>query len=185
MAKILIVDDDGALRNDIADKLTEWGHQVFQAADGRIGFAVIQNRLPDLVLSDINMPRESGFDLVKRVTDLGSHYADMAFLFMSSMTESKSIVYGIHCGADDYITKPIDYDLLKVKIESHLRKKNNLLTSFLKDRLALSMNDSMITGFMFIAALTALGLIAIAALYWIKMVLGIDVFQDVHLSDFF
>ena len=185
MARIVIVEDDGALRNDIAGKLTDWGHQVMQASNGHDGFAAIEEFQPDLVLSDINMPSGSGLDLVQRVTGLGSQYADMAFLFISSLDEPKEVVYGIHCGADDYITKPIHYDLLKIKVESHLRKNSKLVDKISTDRLALSMGAAMMSGAMFVASGAVLGFVCLIVLYWIKTVLGINVFQDVHFSDFF
>ena len=131
MAKIVIVDDDGALRNDIADMLSDCGHKVFQAADGRQGFAVIEKFRPDLVLSDIKMPHESGFDLVKRVTEGGAKYANMPFLFMSAIATPDAARYGRQCGADDFIAKPIDYRVLKKKIDSSLRRKNSVGARFL------------------------------------------------------
>ena len=123
MARILIVEDDGALRNDIADRLAEWGHEVHQASDGKRGFLAIQKHRPDLVLSDISMPSGSGFELVNRVRGCGLDYANMPFLFLSASSERKSVVFGMHSGADDYIVKPIDYRTLKKTIDEHLKRK--------------------------------------------------------------
>ena len=131
MAKIVIVEDDGALRNDLTDMLTDWGHKVFQASDGRQGFAVIEKFQPDLVLSDIKMPHESGFDLVRRVTECGPKYANMPFLFISAISAPDAASFGRQCGADDFITKPIDYRVLKQKIEASLRRKNSMTARFL------------------------------------------------------
>ena len=185
MARILIVEDDGALRNDIGDTLMGWGHDVLMAADGRQGLKIIYAEHPDLVLSDINMPHESGVELVSHVKQRGSQYADMSFLFISSLSAPKDIISGIRSGADDYITKPINYDLLRVKINAHLHKTSNLLSMLSVENIAISMAGSVTSGAMFVAVVGTLGVAVLIVLYWIKTVLGINVFQDVHIGDLF
>ena len=185
MTRILVVEDDGALRNDISDRLAGWGHEVKTAADGHHGFEAISEWQPDLVLSDINMPNENGFELVDRIKKLGPDYADMAFIFVTSLSGSKQIVSGIESGADDYITKPIDYDLLRAKINSHLRKTENLASKFALDQFANSMAGNMMNGVMLVSVIGGLGFFVVLALYWIKSALGINIFQDVHFGDLF
>ena len=127
MACILVVEDDGALRNDLADRLTDWGHRVVQASNGRQGFDAIKTFQPDLVLADIHMPMESGFALTRRVAADDVHHADMAILLISATTDPKDVIHGIDCGASDYLPKPIDYEMLKTKIDAHLGKKTKSL----------------------------------------------------------
>ena len=130
MARLLIVEDDGALRSDIADKLGDWGHEVFQASDGVLGLKMIKDVRPDLALCDICMPSESGFNLAKRIRENTFEYAHMAIIFMSSLSEPRAMAYGAHCGGDDYIVKPVDYELLHLKITLHLQKKYGLVARF-------------------------------------------------------
>ncbi len=129
MVRIVIIEDDGALRNDICDRLERWGFEVVQASTGEQGLAAIEKHRPHLVLSDICMPEENGFQLVQRVRRLPTTQADTPFLFMSAASIDHAKTYGHHCGADDYITKPIDYQQLKSKIEVQLNKKSGLMAS--------------------------------------------------------
>ena len=185
MARILVVEDDPAMRADIADTLGDWGHEVMMADDGGRGFKTIETWRPDLVLSDINMPRETGLDLVNRLAELGTEYADMPFIFISSLKSPKAMVFGIQCGADDYITKPIDYDLLRAKINAHLKKKEGLIAKITVDKVALTMGQSIMSGGMAVCMAGVTGTVAVLVLYWIKSILGVDVFSDFHLSDLF
>jgi len=132
MARIVIIEDDGALRNDVADKLGEWGHEVHQAHDGVTGLEIIGAVRPELVLCDICMPSGSGFDLVKHVREASFGSAHLAIIFISALAEPKALLYGAHCGADDYIVKPIDYGALNAKIAHHLQKGNGMIARFAK-----------------------------------------------------
>lgn len=185
MARIVVVEDDGALRNDIADRLNDWGYEVIEAANGRQGFDAIERFRPDLVLSDINMPMGSGFDLVERVRSLGVNYADMAFLFISGLSAPNAVAHGINRGADDYIVKPVDYGVLKAKIEAHLRKRTDLVAKLVSGQLFPSRGDVAMNGVIFASVLGALGILWLVGLYLVKMVLGINIFQDAHLTDLF
>ena len=129
MVRILIAEDDGALRYDMAEIVVSWGFEVRAVAAGLAAFRLMKEWRPHLVLSDINMPHVSGFDLVRYNTTLKSDCADMVFILISAMSAPKMIDAGLHAGADDYITKPVDYNLLKAKIEEHLDKKRNFLAS--------------------------------------------------------
>ena len=184
MARILVVEDDAALRYDMSERLAQWGHDVRVASDGRIGFDAIKLWQPDLVLSDINMPNDTGFDLVRRIKRLGSEHADMAFLFISSRSSSKMIVEGLTIGADDYLTKPVDYNLLRAKVKAHLRKQEKALNSP-AGALSASVRDGTVFAATFAVGALMLGIVALMLIYWIKSFLGINIFEDVHLSDFF
>ena len=104
MARVLIVEDDGALRYDLSSELSSWGHEVLVATDGSSGFLSIRDEYPDLVLCDIVMPKASGFDLLERLKLLGSDYEDICFLFISSRDGPEMIVEGIKADKLD-ITK--------------------------------------------------------------------------------
>ena len=184
MARILVVEDDAALRYDMSENLARWGHDVRVASDGRMGFDAIKLWQPDLVLSDINMPNDTGFDLVRRIKRLGSEHAEMAFLFISSRSSSKMIVEGLTVGADDYLTKPVDYNLLRAKVQAHLRKQEKALL-LPTSSLSASVRDGTAFAATFAAGVLIFGLAALMIVYWIKSALGINIFEDVHFSDFF
>ena len=182
MPRILVIDDDQALRTDIADQLTDWGHEVEQASDGWEGFKVIEEFRPNLVLSDVNMPRESGTELVKRIAS-SNLYAGMVFIFMSSASGGTTMADGIDNGADDYIAKPINYDVLHARIDAHLRKKLKALAE-LKQQPPLSGRwGAAVRLTIFCSILGCLGLAAFLGIYVFKSMLGIDILQDAHLSD--
>ena len=185
MALILIVEDDSAFRSDLADQLREWGHSVLEAHDGQKGFQVIWERKPDLVLSDVDMPRQSGLDLVKRVKQSGSEFSDISFLLISSRDRSEDMMHGIGCGADDYVAKTIKSGLLKVKIDASLRKKSEILNAVKIEQFALSMGESLTNATMFASVAAVLGVVALFGLYWIKTALNINIFDDVHFHDIF
>ena len=118
--KILCIEDDRETAALIAEELGERGYEVHVAHDGRDGFAAILKLMPDLVLSDISMPVMSGFELLERLTALAPRFANMPFLFLTALTDHDNQLKGRHLGADDYITKPIDFDLLDAIIQGRL-----------------------------------------------------------------
>ena len=127
MARIVIIEDDGALRNDIADKISDWRHEAFQANDGKSGFELVTEVHPDLIICDINMPEENGFELAKRIRGSLFKYVHMPIIFITSLTDPHARIYAKDCGVDDYIAKPIDYVLLNHKICTHLQSKNSVI----------------------------------------------------------
>jgi DNA-binding NarL/FixJ family response regulator len=77
--------------------------------------------MPDLVLSDISMPAMSGFELLERLTTLAPRFSNMPFVFLTALTDRDNELKGRQLGADDYVTKPIDFDLLTMIIEARLK----------------------------------------------------------------
>lgn len=184
MAQILVVEDDGALREELAGLLSGWGHQVTQARNGRQAFDAMESLRPDLVLSDIQMPGGSGVEFVQRVRSLGLQYADVAFLFISSSSTPSAVAQGISSGADDFIAKPVVTDLLKAKIEAHLRKKEGLTQKIMLERLVHSVQSAIGRGAAFASAGGIMGIVCLAFVYWLKVVMGVDPFENFRLSDF-
>jgi DNA-binding NarL/FixJ family response regulator len=76
--------------------------------------------MPDLVLSDISMPVMSGFELLERLTALEPRFAKMPFIFLTALTDRDNELKGRHLGADDYVTKPIDFEVLGTIINARL-----------------------------------------------------------------
>jgi len=118
--KILCVEDDRETASLIAEELMERGYDVYLAHDGREGFAGILKLLPDLVLSDISMPVMSGFELLERLTAVAPRFRNMPFVFLTALTDRDNELKGRQLGADDYVTKPIDFDRLDAIIAARL-----------------------------------------------------------------
>jgi DNA-binding NarL/FixJ family response regulator len=119
--KILCIEDDRETAALIAEELLDRGYDVTVAHDGREGLAAILRIMPDLVLSDISMPAMSGFELLERLTALAPRFSYMPFVFLTALTDRDNELKGRLLGADDYVTKPIDFDLLVTIIAARLK----------------------------------------------------------------
>ena len=120
--KILCIEDDRETASLIAEELTERGYEVSLAQDGREGFAAILKEEPDLVLSDISMPVMSGFEVLERLTALAPRFRSMPFVFLTALSDRDNELRGRRLGADDYVTKPIDFDVLATIITARLAR---------------------------------------------------------------
>src|SRR6204780_5036718 len=118
--KILCIEDDRETAALIAEELLDRGYEVILAHDGREGLAAILRTMPDLVLSDISMPAMSGFELLESLVALAPRFSKMPFIFLTALTDRDNELKGRQLGADDYVTKPIDFDLLASIITARL-----------------------------------------------------------------
>lgn len=119
---ILCIEDEMQLRRDIADELAEAGYTVIEAGSGAEAIGILAKTRPDLVLCDISMPGLSGYDVLDTLTEKDLDHAEIPFVFLSALADPRQIVDGKRRGADDYLVKPIDYDLLLATIEARLRQ---------------------------------------------------------------
>ena len=119
--KILCIEDDRETAALIAEELLDRGYEVTVAHHGRDGLSAILRVMPDLVLSDISMPAMSGFELLERLTALAPRFSHMPFVFLTALTDRDNELKGRQLGADDYVTKPIDFDLLDTIIAARLK----------------------------------------------------------------
>ena len=122
MTKILCIEDEELLREDLVEELGDAGHNVIQAANGRNGLEMILAERPDLVLCDINMPDMNGFELLTALRNDHPEFDETPFIFLSALADRKDVIAGKRLGADDYLTKPVDFELLHVTVESRLRQ---------------------------------------------------------------
>ena len=118
--KILCIEDDRETAALLLEELTDRGYAVYVAHDGRHGFEAILKNMPDLVLSDISMPVMSGFELLERLVDLAPRFSKMPFLFLTALGDRDNELKARRLGADDYVVKPIDFDLLDTIIAARL-----------------------------------------------------------------
>ncbi len=121
-AKVLCIEDEADLRADIAEELEDAGYQVVQAGDGLDGLREILRFKPDLVVSDITMPKLDGFGLLRELREKHAEFADMPFIFLSALADRKDEIQGVKLGADDYLTKPVDFEIMLARIEAALRQ---------------------------------------------------------------
>lgn len=122
MASILCIEDEADLREDIAEELEDAGYEVFQARDGREGLQMIKQHEPDLVLCDITMPKKNGYQLLKEIREKYGLFDNMPFIFVSAMADRERVISGLSSGADAYITKPIDFEMMLATIQASLRQ---------------------------------------------------------------
>lgn len=120
---ILCCEDEPALRRDIADELREAGYRVREAGNGAEALASMRECRPDLILCDIMMPGVDGYGVLARFRRENPHLADVPLIFLSALSMAEAVVRGKRAGADDYLPKPIDYDLLLATIEARLRQR--------------------------------------------------------------
>lgn len=118
-AHILVVDDDTRLRNLLRKYLTDNGHLVATAADAAEARQQLESIAFDLVVLDVMMPGETGFELTRALRQAGMQ---IPILLLTAMGETSDRIDGLECGADDYLTKPFDPRELLLRIGSILRR---------------------------------------------------------------
>jgi DNA-binding NarL/FixJ family response regulator len=117
---ILCIDDDRAITALVAEDLIARGFEVVVAHDGHEGFVAILKLMPDLVLCDISMPIMSGFEVLERLNALAPRLGHIPFVFLTALADRESELRARRLGADDYVTKPIDFDMLDMIINARL-----------------------------------------------------------------
>jgi len=125
MKKILIIEDDKVLRENTAEFLKEEGYEVITAEDGSIGVQMTMKHLPDLIVCDIIMPNVNGYDFYKTIRQIKST-STIPLIFLTAKIEKEDIREGMQLGADDYITKPFDYNDLLNAIATRFAKYETL-----------------------------------------------------------
>jgi DNA-binding NarL/FixJ family response regulator len=118
--RILCVEDDRETAALIVEELVDRGFEVEIAHDGQEGLARILREAPNLVLADISMPVMSGFELLERLTAVAPRFANMPFVFLTALADRDDELKGRQLGADDYVTKPVDFELLVAIIRARL-----------------------------------------------------------------
>lgn len=117
--KVLIVDDEPLNVDYLEQRLEDLEYQIITASDGQKALDKIKNDQPDLILLDLMMPVLDGFAVLSQVkADPGLR--DIPVIIISADHDSKSIVRGIKQGADDYLTKPVNAELLVKKLKEYL-----------------------------------------------------------------
>ena len=118
-AKVLIVDDEPFNVDYLVQELEDSNYQLITASNGREALDKIDKERPDLVLLDLMMPVLDGFAVLAQIKE-DPDLRDIPVIITSAANDSRSIVKGIKQGAEDYLTKPIDENLLTSKLKEYL-----------------------------------------------------------------
>lgn len=118
--KILCIEDNRETARLIAEELTDRGFQVSTAFSGQEGLMAIMKAAPDLVLCDASMPTMSGFEVLERLNEIAPRLGRIPFVFLTALADRDSELKGRRLGADDYVTKPIDFERLVFIINARL-----------------------------------------------------------------
>jgi two-component system, OmpR family, response regulator len=117
--KVLLCEDDPNLGNVLKNYLELNDYDVTLERDGRLGLAAFQREKFEICLLDIMMPHMDGFQLAEEIRDIDP---DVPLFFLSAKTMKEDIIQGYKLGADDYITKPFDSEVLMMKIKAILKR---------------------------------------------------------------
>lgn len=122
MIKIVIIEDDRLVRENVQKILTLEGYDVYQAENGLKGIELIKEETPDLILCDIMLPDMEGYDILSNITK-DDKLKTIPFVFLTARAEMSDLRKGMNLGADDYITKPFHIkdllEVIKVRLEKN------------------------------------------------------------------
>ncbi len=116
--KFLVVDDDAIMRHLIGQFLSRSGGQIYTAGNGFEGLQQFYMHQPDLVILDVTMPEMSGWEVCQRIRQA----SNVPIILLTALRQEKDVVRGLNEGADDYITKPFNFNILQARIRAALRR---------------------------------------------------------------
>lgn len=119
--RILLIEDDFVLRENIAELLELSAYEIITASNGKLGVEKAKQLHPDIIVCDIMMPELDGYGVLKLLSE-DEKTKFIPFIFLSAKTERRDVRQGMDMGADDYITKPFNEEELINAIESRLAK---------------------------------------------------------------
>lgn len=127
--RILVIEDNLEVRENLEEILELYGYSVDSAEDGTIGVEKALINPPDLILCDVMMPKLDGFGVLN-ILSRKSKTADIPFIFLTAKAEKTDFRRGMNLGADDYITKPFYKDELLAVLETRLKKSERIKSKF-------------------------------------------------------
>lgn len=124
MPKILVIEDEGAVRAGLVDGLSLEGYEVVHCEDGPSGLDCYRDSQPDLVILDLMMPGLDGLEVCRRIR---ADSQNTPIIILTAKTSEVDKVVGLELGADDYLTKPFGMRELYARVKTQLRKRKLLL----------------------------------------------------------
>lgn len=131
--KILVIEDDESVLNNIATLLEEENYEVATAANGQIGIEKAKEILPDLVICDIMMPVANGYDVLKELSKR-KKTRNTPFIFLTAKVDRSDLRLGMELGADDYIFKPFERNELLNAVRTRLNKYEGFIADIINDK---------------------------------------------------
>ncbi len=128
MKKIFIIEDDTTIARLVQKHLLSWGYQANTAQDFQNVLTEFENYKPDLVLLDISLPFFNGYHWCTEIRKI----SDIPIVFLTSVSDNINIVMAMNMGADDYITKPFDLNVLTAKLSAIFRRVGSPKTNYLE-----------------------------------------------------
>lgn len=138
--KILVIDDSDQIRWFLKHVFVK-EYEIFEARNGDEGVKVAREVLPDLVLCDVMMPVKDGFETCKELKS-DSRTSQIPVVMLTAKVESEDVITGIEAGADDYITKPFDVEILRSKLNSLVKRREQLKQYFTSNLAGSSSQES-------------------------------------------
>src|SRR5215467_13514381 len=117
-SRILVVDDETQITRVLKTTLQSQGYEVKTAGDGESGLDLAMDWIPDLIVTDLSMPRMTGIELCRAVRER----SQVPIIVLSVRGEEKSKVEALDAGADDYVTKPFSVNELLARVRANLRR---------------------------------------------------------------
>jgi len=121
-AKLLIVEDEIAIREGLIDVFVYHGYEVDSADNGRVGLQKALTGQFDLILLDVMLPEVNGFDICNQVRE---HDRDQAIIMLTAKNSDEDIIQGLSYGADDYVSKPFSVAQLVLRVQAVLRRSQD------------------------------------------------------------
>ncbi|MBP2561546.1 DNA-binding response OmpR family regulator [Neorhizobium galegae] len=125
MITVLCIDDEADIRQLIVEELADAGFATLEAANGQEGLEAILSYWPDIVICDISMPVMDGHQLLAEIQMNHAELFNIPFILLSALTDKDNVLTGLRAGAADYLTKPIDFDLLLAKLAGCIARLEN------------------------------------------------------------
>lgn len=129
MKRILVIDDDVSVRNFLKRGLSFEGFQVETAESGELGLRAALDRAPHLMILDLMMPGIDGFEVLRR---LRAADVQLPVIMLTANDEPEAQMEGLNTGADDYVIKPVHFDVLMARIRAIERRSNGTISSLLR-----------------------------------------------------
>lgn len=118
--RVLCIEDEPEILADIVEELRDHGFAVDPASSAHDALPRIRQNAPDLIICDMQMPGMTGLELLEELRKGQDPAAQIPFVFLTAFGDRDTMISGRRAGADDYLVKPVDYDLLIAAVESHL-----------------------------------------------------------------
>ena len=136
MKKILVVDDDKAHSRMLKTLMTDWGYEIHEADDGTTAVALVKEKSFDMILTDMKMVHMSGMEALQQIK---AYNPSLPVIIMTAYSSVQTAVNALKIGAYDYLTKPLDFDKLKLTLERvfeslYLKTENRNLKNQLKEK---------------------------------------------------